>query len=187
MRSDAQSCLTLCNPLDGSPPSSSVHGNFQARILEWIAKPLSRGSSQPGDQTGVSCIADEFFTNWAIREAPQKLLEYYVTIVACYFLSATKLCVLIWVLSAFYLLFYPGYFVSIKARLPCLHACCWISSVLSYSLQSYALWPTRFLCPWHFPGKNTGVGCHALLQGIFPTQGWNLRLLCLLHGQVDNR
>ena len=37
--------------------------------------------------------------------------------------------------------------------------------------------PARLLCPWDFPGKNTGVGCHSLLQGIFPTQGWNLRLL----------
>ena len=43
--------------------------------------------------------------------------------------------------------------------------------------------PTRLLCSWDFPGKNTGVGCHALLQGIFPTQGSNLHLLCLLHWQ----
>ena len=35
------------------------------------------------------------------------------------------------------------------------------------------LWPTRLLCPWDSPGKNTGLGCHALLQGILPTQGWN--------------
>ena len=41
----------------------------------------------------------------------------------------------------------------------------------------------RFLCPWDFPGKNTGVGCHFLLQGVFPTQGLNLRLL---HWQVDS-
>ena len=42
---------------------------------------------------------------------------------------------------------------------------------------------TRFLCPWDFPGKNTGEGCHFLLQGIFPTQGSNL---CLLHWQEDS-
>ena len=41
------------------------------------------------------------------------------------------------------------------------------------------------LCLWDFPGKNTGVGCHLLLQGIFPTQGLNPQLLCLLHGQSD--
>ena len=44
--------------------------------------------------------------------------------------------------------------------------------------------PTRLLCPWNSPGKNTAVGCHFLLQAIFPTQGSNLHLLCLLHLQV---
>ena len=42
--------------------------------------------------------------------------------------------------------------------------------------------PHGLLCPWDSPGKDTGVGCHFLLQGIFPTQGWNL---CLLHWQAD--
>ena len=46
------------------------------------------------------------------------------------------------------------------------------------------LTPLRFLCPWDSPGKNTGVGCHTLLPGIFLTQGSNLCLLCLLYGQV---
>ena len=40
------------------------------------------------------------------------------------------------------------------------------------TLRPYGLLPARLLCPWYFPGKNTGVGCHALLQGIFPTQGF---------------
>ena len=44
--------------------------------------------------------------------------------------------------------------------------------------------PTRLPCPWDSPDKNTGVGCHALLQKIFPTQGLNPHLLCLLHWQV---
>ena len=51
----------------------------------------------------------------------------------------------------------------------------------SDSLQPHGLEPARLLCPWDFPGKNTGVDCHALLQGIFPTQGSNPRLLRLLH------
>ena len=46
--------------------------------------------------------------------------------------------------------------------------------------------PTRLFCPWDFPGKNTGVGCHLLLQGIFPTQGSNPRLLYLLPWQVGS-
>ena len=52
-----QSCPTLCDPMDCSPPSSSVHGILQARILEWVAMPSSRGSSQPRDQTRVSYIS----------------------------------------------------------------------------------------------------------------------------------
>ena len=55
---------TLCDPMD-----YTVHGILQARILEWVAFPFSRGSSQPRDRTGVYCIADGFFTNWAVREA----------------------------------------------------------------------------------------------------------------------
>jgi len=64
-----QSCPTLCNPMDWSPPGSSVHGILQARILEWVAVPFSRGSSQPMDGTQVSRIAGRFFTIWATREA----------------------------------------------------------------------------------------------------------------------
>ena len=51
----AQTCPTLCNPMDCSLPGSSVQGVLQARILEWVAIPSSRGSSQPRDQTHVSC------------------------------------------------------------------------------------------------------------------------------------
>ena len=54
-------CPTLCDPVDYSPPGSSVHGILQARMLEWVAMPFSRGSSQPRDQTWVSRIAGRFF------------------------------------------------------------------------------------------------------------------------------
>ena len=55
--------------MDCSPPGSSVHEIFQARILEWVAISFSRGSSQPRDRNQVSCIAGRFFTDWATREA----------------------------------------------------------------------------------------------------------------------
>ena len=58
----AQSCLTLCDPM-----SFTVPGILQARILEWAAYPFSSGSSQPRNQTRVTCIAGGFFTNWDIR------------------------------------------------------------------------------------------------------------------------
>ena len=58
-------------------------------------------------------------------------------------------------------------------------------SVMSYSLWPHGLEPARLLCPWNSLGKNTGVGCHSLLQGIFPTQGSNLHFkpipYCLSH------
>ena len=62
----AQSCPILCNPM-----IYTVHGLLQARILEWVAFPFSRGSSQPRDRTQVSCMAGRFFTSWAIREAQE--------------------------------------------------------------------------------------------------------------------
>ena len=65
----AQSCPTLCDPMDCSPPGSSVHWILQARILEWVAMPSSRRSSPPRDQTQVSYIAGRFFTVWATGEA----------------------------------------------------------------------------------------------------------------------
>ena len=64
----AQWCLTLCNPMDCSPPHSSVHGIFQARSLEWVAITSSRGPCRPRNQTWISCIADRVFIIWAIRE-----------------------------------------------------------------------------------------------------------------------
>ena len=67
----AQSCPTLCDPMDCSPPGSSVHGILQARILEWVASPFSRGSSWPKDRTQVSCMAGRYFTIWATRDQGQ--------------------------------------------------------------------------------------------------------------------
>ena len=67
-----ESCPTLCNPMDCSPPGSSVHGILQARILERVAISFSRGSFQPRNRTQVSCFTDRFFTGWATREAPIK-------------------------------------------------------------------------------------------------------------------
>ena len=65
----AQSCPTLCDPMDCSLPGYSAHGIFQARVLEWAAIPFSRGSSQPRDWTRISCTAGRHFTVWATREA----------------------------------------------------------------------------------------------------------------------
>ena len=94
-----QSCPTLCDPRDGSPPGSPVPGVLQARALEWVPLP---------------------------------------------------------------------------------------SLVVSDSLRPHGLQPIRLICPWDSPGKNFGVGCHFLLQGIFLTQGSNPHHLCLLHWQAGS-
>ena len=69
-----QSCLTLCNPMDCSLPGPSVHESLQARILEWVAVPSSRDSSQPRDLTCVSsicCISRLVLYHWPFLESPK--------------------------------------------------------------------------------------------------------------------
>ena len=82
--------LTLCNPMDCSPPGSSVHGILQARILEWVAIPFSRASSQPRNQTEVSCIADRFLTSWATREVHCTGITTVLVFVIIHFQSPPK-------------------------------------------------------------------------------------------------
>ena len=79
-RVSAQSCPTLCNPMDYSPPGSSVHRIFQARILEWVAIFYSRGSSWPRDWTHiscVSCIGKQILYHCDTWEAPINGLQEY--------------------------------------------------------------------------------------------------------------
>ena len=76
-----QSCLTLCDPVDCSPPDSSVHGILQARILEWVPMPSSRGSSWPRDRTCISLptpvLAGSFFTSSATWEVCHLILHTF--------------------------------------------------------------------------------------------------------------
>ena len=79
----AQLGPTLCNPMDFSPPGSSVHGIFQAGILEQVAISSSRGSSRPRDGICISCIGSQILYHWATREAldltnMQCIFNYFV-------------------------------------------------------------------------------------------------------------
>ena len=182
----AQSCLTLCNPLDSSPPGSSVRGIFQTRILAWVVISFSRGSSWPRDQTCVSCVADRFFTGWAIREA---LIFLTVWQLGSKWKSMKEISrsyqfslVLDWKIVSFFCCIHiqgkgkqsPPNGRNDKNTQPP-----WINQhfldqlfyrTAAKSLQScLTLWPhrerpTRLPSPWDSPGKNTGVGCHFLLQ-----------------------
>ena len=74
-----QSFLTLFDPTDYSPPGSSVYGILQERILEWVARPSTRGSSQPRDWTcvpGTTCIAGRFFTTEPLRSSYMQSVSY---------------------------------------------------------------------------------------------------------------
>ena len=73
-----QSCLTLCDPMDCSPPGSSVHGMLQAKILDWVAIPFSRVSSWPRDQTWVCHMQ----ANSLLSESPWKPLLFQFSSVA---------------------------------------------------------------------------------------------------------
>ena len=78
-----QSCLTLCDRMDCSPPVSSAHGIHEARILEWVAMPSSRRSSQLRDRTYVSCIAGRFFTAEPLGEPLDKEAKYWHICMSC--------------------------------------------------------------------------------------------------------
>ena len=74
----AQLCPTLCDPMICSLPGSSLHGILQARILEWVAIPFSKGSCQSRNQIYISCLAGRFFITEPLGKIPT--MEYYSTI-----------------------------------------------------------------------------------------------------------
>ena len=122
-------CLPLCDPMDCSPPGSSVYGISQARILEWVASSFSRGifltqgSSHPWIEPGCPKLQSDALPS----ELPGKPRKT------------------VWVHSN-----------SLQS--------CPFCDLMDYS-------PPGSSVQWDFPGKNTGVGCHALLQGICLTRG----------------
>ena len=71
----AQSCPALCDPMDCSPPGTSVHGILQAIVLEWVAMPSSRGSYRPKDQTWVSCVGRQILYHLSHQGSPEISLE----------------------------------------------------------------------------------------------------------------
>ena len=154
----AQLCLTLGDPMDCTPPGSSVHGILQARTLEWVAISSSRESSWPKDQTWVPALQADSL----LSEPPGKPIHTHThthTHTHILQLGVSEVrqtdlnhhSQLLWVVVV-YLLSHVGLFST--------------------------LWTVaRLLCPWDFPGKNTRLACHFLLRGIFPSQGLNPHFL----------
>ena len=158
--------------MDYSPPGSSVHGILQARILEWVAISFSRGTSieLAKNLFGFFCKmvwkickmvwkTNFWSTQHCFQCELQGSLDKTINNSNDYNLIKLLLCIIS--------------FTRVLSRFSRVQLC-----VTPWTIA------TRFLCPWDFPGKNIGGGCHFLLQGIFPTQGWNPRLLCLLRWQA---
>ena len=79
MHTQSLSCPTLCHPIDCNPPGSSVHGISQTRITEWVAISSSKGSSQSGDWTWISCLAGGFLTTEPVLKSTLSLLHGWST------------------------------------------------------------------------------------------------------------
>ena len=140
---------TLYDPLDCSPPGSSIMGF--SRQEYWSVLPFPT----PGDlpDTGIEPRSPTMQADALASEPPGKPSEPERT-------SNTDFS-------------------------RCLHHAC-VCSVISNSFDPMECSPPRFLCPWHFPGKTTGVDCHFLLQGIFLTEGSNPPLLHLMHWRAGS-
>ena len=133
----AQSCGTLCDPVDCSPWGSSVHGILQERILEWVAIPFSRGSSSLRDRMRVSCIAGRFFTIGATREVLGQIKTGASTLIPfichlfiylyIYHLSLYHICLLIIYIST-----YSGIYLSLIYHI--YHLSLYLSSLSAYYL-----------------------------------------------------
>ena len=180
-------CLTLWDPIDYSPSGSSDPGILQARILEWVAIPFSRGSSWSRDQTRVSYITR------AIQE--DHLIKSGIEIVGSlcpwegYFISHLRLllgCLPVSQLKSLHNFQSssslkdgkPTLFPSSPMRIPrsstlmlsFVVALCLVTQLCLTFCDPMDCSPPGSSVHGDSPGKNTGVGCHALLQGIFPTQ-----------------
>ena len=155
-----QSCPTLCDPLDGSPPGSPVPGILQARTLEWVAISFSNA------------------WKWKVKV---NLLDTCLQVPARLCISAgvfsCKLCA-----SSSCFLIFPSSGEDRQQRDKQVHACIFSHfSRVRLFCDPMDRSPSGSSVHSIIPGKNTGVGCHVVLQGIFSTQGSNPHLVCLLY------
>ena len=146
-----QSCPTLCDPIDSSPPGFPVLGILQARTLEWVAISFCNAWKWKVKVKSLSRVWLVATPRTAAYQAPPSMgfsrQEHWSGLP------------------------FPSPMQENEKWM-------WSRSVVSDSLRPHGLQSTRLLRPWDFIGKSTGVGCHFLLQGIFLTQGWT-HISCL--------
>ena len=130
-----QLCLTLCDPMDCSLPGSSIYGIFQARILEWVAISFSSAWKWKVKVKSLSHL-QLFATPWTVAYQAPPPMGF----------SRQE--------------YWSG--VPLPSPMQESEKWKWSRSVISDSQRPHELQPTRLLCPWDFPGKSTGVGCHCL-------------------------
>ena len=153
------SCLILCDPMDCRPSGSSVHGILHSRILEWVAIPFSRRSSQPRDQTQVSCISGRFFTIWATGRTTGFYGLVLLLLLLLSHFSRVWLCATL-EMEAYQALLSLGFSrqehwsgLPFPSPMRESEKWKWSRSVVSDSSQSHGLQPTRLLRPWIFQAR----------------------------------
>ena len=156
---------TLCYPMDSSQPVFSVHEIFQERILEWVAMSSSRISSKI--QGSHPCLLH--LLHWQVDSLP----VHHLVSPTVRYIGSQRLPE------------WSELSKDIKDRNHKLKSHQHWNVHLSYE-NEWNHFATRFLCPWDSSGKNDGVCCYALLQGIFLTSRSNLSLSHLLHWQGNS-
>ena len=129
-----------CDPMECSPPGSSVHGILQARILEWVAISFSRGSSWLRNWTRVSCTTGGFLTDWAVIEAPKEWTYTYT-------------CIYIWHINVYDIHMYDIYIYMYT------YVCIWHTHVYIYMYMTYTyIWNRYDFIYWTY--------CICICQGF---------------------
>ena len=164
---------------------------LQARILEWVAFPFSKGSSQPRYRIQVSHTAGVFFARWATREAQGKLRQTsFKRLLLCLCEDRHSGGRSAWNTRGLVGIYNQASELGVVDGTSCeeilrvtvysgstnLMRRCYVASVVSDFVWPCILQSAMLLCPWDYPGKNTGVGC-SLLQRVILTTGKELRSL----------
>jgi len=204
-----QSCPTLCDPVDSSPPGSPIPGILQARTLEWVAISFSKAWKWKVKVNLLSRVRLFATPQTAAHQAPLSMgfsrQEYwsgvplpspctyilhvyiyvyiyiymYICIYIYMYFTPHIFCMYIYVTFIFTCIYmFTFIFTCIYMYIYILHifytcAYCLVTQPCLTLCDRMDCKASRLLCPWDAPGKNTGVGCHALLQEMFPTQGLN--------------